>query len=175
LVLALVALQATLVVLVLTNQPPGPNSPIPSPAGASTSLVHPITGTWIAHGTILNSTGSNEPVGENLTRSWSIYHACVAARCSFYLERQTASTPLTAPLQPHGSVWYAQFPPQTNPCGQNASGETTYWQTQTRFLIRFSPDGNTFTAGERNYSSAPNCGYGLVTATWNGTLSTPTN
>ncbi|MGZ6601702.1 MAG: hypothetical protein ACXVFO_02615 [Solirubrobacteraceae bacterium] len=170
--IALAAVQVPVLVLAATHRPPGPDGPIPSPPGASASLVGPTVGAWTARGTIQTSLGSNEPVGETLTRAWSISRACSAGICSYYVQRQTATTPLTARLHAHGRLWYAQFPPQTTPCGVSASGATIYWQTTTRFLIRFSADRRTLTAGERNYSYAPDCGYGLVTATWSGALTT---
>jgi hypothetical protein len=172
LALAVVGVQLALVVIAATNRPLGPDGPIPSPAGVSTYLVSPTPGPWTARGTVLTSIGSNEPVGETLTRGWSIYRACSVGTCSYYVQRQTATTPLTARLQAHGTLWYAQFPPQTNTCGVSPSGGTMYWQTRTRFLIRFSADRRTLTAGERNYSYAPDCGYGLTTATWTGALAT---
>ena len=170
LVLAVAAVQVPVLIVAATNRPPRPDGPIPTPAGTTASLVRPTVGAWTTRGTIQTSIGSNETVGETLTRAWSIYRACSAGICFYYVQRQTATTPLTARLHPHGTLWYAQFPPQTNPCGVSASGATIYWQTTTRFLIRFSTDRRTLTAGERNYSYAPDCGYGLVTATWSGTL-----
>lgn len=172
LTVAVAGLQVPLLVMAATKRPPGPDGPIPSPTGASTYLVSPTPGPWVAHGTILTSIGSNEPVGETLMRGWSIYRACGGGVCSYYVQRETATTPLTARLQARGTLWYAEFPPQTNTCGVSASGDAIYWQSRTRFLLRFSADGRTLSAGERNSSSAPDCGYGLTTATWIATRAT---
>lgn len=153
-----------------TNRPSGPDGPIPTPAGTSAGLVDPVPGAWTANGTVMSSAGSgNETVGGHLARAWWISRQCSAGSCAYSVVRQTAYAPLRARLRVRGSLWYARFPPETVPCGASG-GRRTYWRNQTRFLFRFSPDGRTVTAGERNYSYAPACGYGLVTLSWTGSL-----
>jgi hypothetical protein len=161
--------QAVWVVVALTNPRPGLDGPIPVPAGPSTARAGPVPGMWTATGTVMSDAGSSEAVGGQLVRAWSISRQCSAGSCAYYVARQTAYAPVRARLRPRGRLWYAQFSPETAPCAIS-DGRTLYWQNQTRFLFRFSPDGRTVTAGERNYSYAPACGYGLVTVSWAGSL-----
>jgi hypothetical protein len=162
--------QAIWVIVALTNPAPGPDGPIPVPAGMSAARAGPVPGAWAATGTVISSAvGSNEAVGQQLVRAWSISRQCSAGACAYYVERQTAYAPVMARLQPRGGLWYAKFPPESAPCAVS-DGRTLYWQNQTRFLFRFSPDGRAVTAGERNYAYAPGCGYGLVTLSWAGSV-----
>lgn len=163
------AAQAVWVIVALTNPPPGPDGPIPVPAGTSITRAGPVPGAWAATGTVMSAVGSSEAVGGQLVRAWSISRQCSAGSCAYYVVRQTAYAPVRARLRPRGGLWYAQFSPETAPCAIS-DGRTLYWQNQTRFLFRFSSDGRTVAAGERNYSYAPDCGYGLVTVSWAGSL-----
>lgn len=64
--------QAVVVVVALSNRPPGPDGPIPVPAGTSATLVGPMPGTWTATGTVTSAVGSSEAVGGPLACAWWI-------------------------------------------------------------------------------------------------------
>jgi hypothetical protein len=147
--------------------------PVPGKPGAVARLRPPTLGAWLAVGVVRTSVGTDQVVGQRITRRWTTARRCSLSECAYYVTRQTADVPLTARLVAGRDGWHAAFPPQREPCGEdNETGAVEYWNNDTDFTLRFSADGRSADAGERNASSTKACGYGVSTLMWHATLTT---
>ena len=169
-VVTLLATLASVGILVAVLDAPT-TAQIPPVAGfTGNTSARPAAGNWQATGTTTRSIGySDDPIGAQTSGAWVIVRSCTSSdQCSFALTRQVAGQSVTAPLILQADGWHAMFPLIAFSCGF-AGGQTIYWQEQSSWVLRFSNAGRAAQANERNFSSAPGCGYGTDTVAWSAT------
>jgi hypothetical protein len=127
----------------------------------------PLDGIWQAHGLVTDATGvTNEPVGQELSRTWTFSERCVQRQCRLWLEREAAGgRSESAPVSRVRGTLHARFRLRTTGCGAPATGTVV-----RTFDITVAPGAKRLTAHEATRSTFPGCASGGTTDTGTNTL-----
>jgi hypothetical protein len=145
---------------------------MPEPAGYSGEVgVPPRAAVFWGVGTTISSVGySDDHAGLRIARWLKISSVCQPGRaCRYSIRRALEGEPgENAWLVKTAAGWRASFPIRRYTCRYVMGGKSIYWPQQTTMIFRFGPGGRTLEGRERDYSFAPECGYGASEENWTG-------
>jgi uncharacterized RDD family membrane protein YckC len=150
------------------------SGPVPLAAGfANASKQRPVLGVWEATATVTSAVGyGDEAAGDQYERAWTIERQCgLPSGCELLLVRQLADgSKLGGKLTSTRDGWRATFPEMSYVCGQQ-DGQTLLWLQHDSMALNFTDGGRRASVNERDYSTAPACGYGTDTVVWSASHS----